>query len=105
METSTKGFIEKKVHEGKEILQELETMRKRDGAAFNVVYYVTDDVERYRSLITKWQMTSKEILINEFGEGHRFVVSFNETITRKNTGFDYKQEFKSVTMFAFQSES
>ena len=86
-------FIEQKIQEGKIILQELETMRQRSGAAFNVVYYVNEDVDKCRKAIGKWQMTSKEILISGFGDSHRYVSSFERTITEKNSGFNFKKEF------------
>lgn len=89
----TVELIERKIKEGKSILRELETMRRRNGAAINVVYYVTEDVDKFRKAIGKWQMTSKEILISGFGEIHRYVSSFERTITGKNSGFNYKKEF------------
>jgi len=87
-------LIESKILEGQTILQQLDSMRKRNGTAVNVAYYVSEDVEQFRKRINKWQITSKEILIRAFGESHRHVLAFSETITRKNIGFNYKQEFK-----------
>lgn len=39
------ALIEQKISEGKNILTELSTMRETSGMAFNVVYYVAEDVE------------------------------------------------------------
>lgn len=87
-------LIDMSISEGKAILQELETMRESDGAAINVVYYKQEDVERCRKRINKWQLTSREILICAFGESHRHVVAFEDTISRKDSGFNYKHEFQ-----------
>ena len=86
-------LIELKVSEGKDILIELDEMRKARGAAINVNYYVNEDVEKCRKHINKWQMTSKDILISKFGETHRYVSSFEKTVSNKDKGFDYKKEF------------
>lgn len=87
-------LVGSKISEGDSLLQALDTMRKRSGPAMNIAYYVNEDVERLRKDISKWQLTSKEILISGFGETHRYVSSFENTITQKNSGFDFKREFK-----------
>lgn len=87
-------LVGSKISEGDSLLQALDTMRKRSGPAMNIAYYVDEDVERLRKDISKWQLTSKEILISGFGETHRYVSSFENTITQKNSGFDFKREFK-----------
>lgn len=68
-------------------------MRETNGAAINVLYYVYEDVEKFRKRINIWQLTSKEILISAFGERHRYVQMFAETVTKKSIGFDFKKEF------------
>lgn len=87
-------LVGSKISEGNSLLQALDTMRKRSGPAMNIAYYVDEDVERLRKDISKWQLTSKEVLISGFGETHRYVSSFENTITQKNSGFDFKREFK-----------
>lgn len=90
-----KDLIESKISEGTIIIKELDTMRQRSGPAFNVTYYVNDDVEAFRKRINKWQLTTKEILIRSFGEEHRYTLTFGNSITAKNKGFNYKKEFIS----------
>lgn len=92
--TVTASLIHKKITEGKTILAELNRMRKRQGPAINVTYYAQEDVDKCRNMINTWQLTSSEILINGFGETHRFVNSFNKTITPKDSGFNFKREFE-----------
>lgn len=87
-------LTEKKIAEGKSILLELDSMRETAGIAMNVTYYMHEDVEKYRRRVGTWQLTSKEVLIRAFGETHRHVVAFSDTISRKNSGFDYKLEFE-----------
>lgn len=90
----TRDLLLKKISEGEELLHEVSTMRETDGFALNVVYYVKDDVEKCRGKINVWQFTTKEILIKTYGEVHRYVCSFLDTISKKNTGFDYRREFQ-----------
>lgn len=92
---NTSKLIEQKIVEGKDLLQIVEGMRKTTGMAMNVVYYVSEDVQKCKKLINKWQLTSKEILISAFGESHRYVSSFERTWTNKDSGFNYKREFTS----------
>lgn len=87
-------LIEQKITEGKSVLLGLDTMRERAGIAMNVTYYVHEDVDSARRRINKWQLTSKDILISGFGENHRYVTEFVDTITDKNTGFNFKREFE-----------
>lgn len=86
-------LIKLMITEGNGILLELNNMRKTIGAAINVNYYVDEDVEKCRKQINKWQMTSKDILISKFGETHRYVSSFEKTMSNKDKGFDYKKEY------------
>ena len=82
------ALIEQKVSEGKVILEGLSSMRERSGMAINVTYYVVEDVQSAIRKINKWQLTCKDILINGFGESHRYTTSFVETITKKDSGFN-----------------
>ncbi|MBO5592137.1 MAG: toll/interleukin-1 receptor domain-containing protein [Prevotella sp.] len=84
-----------KITEGKTILQELEMMRETSGMAINVTYYIAEDVAKNRKRINKWQLTCKDVLINAFGESHRYVSSYTETVTQKNIGYNYKIEFQN----------
>lgn len=86
-------LIELKINEGKEILQSISAMRPTSGPAMNVAYYVSEDVDKCRKAIEKWQLTSKDILIEAFGENHRYVSTFADTVSRKNSGFNYQREF------------
>ena len=70
-------------------------MRRTSGPAINVVYYISEDIEQCRKAIEKWQFTSKDILIDAFGESHRYVLTFADTISKKNSGFNYQREFIS----------
>lgn len=88
-------LIEQKIFEGKIILAGLASMRERSGMAINVTYYFSEDVESAKRKINKWQLTTKDILINGLGETHRYVTEFIETITDKNSGFNYRREFES----------
>lgn len=88
-------LIEQKIAEGKEILEGLSSMRERSGMAINVTYYVAEDVQSAIRKINKWQLTVKDILINGFGESHRYTESFERTITEKNSGFNYRREFEN----------
>ena len=88
------ALIEQKVIEGGEILEGLSFMRVRSGMAINVTYYVAEDVQSAIRKINKWQLTCKDILINGFGESHRYTTSFERTITAKNLGFNYRREFE-----------
>ena len=87
-------LIEQKIIEGKSVLSGLAAMRERSGMAMNVTYYVSEDVDSARRKINKWQLTCKDILISGFGETHRYVTEFADTITAKNSGFNYKREFE-----------
>lgn len=87
-------LIEQKVSEGKVILEGLSSMRERVGMAINVTYYVAEDVQSAIRKINKWQLTCKDILINGFGESHRYTTSFEKTITAKDSGFNYRREFE-----------
>lgn len=86
-------LLEIKINEGKNILQNISLMRQTTGPAINVVYYIHEDVERCRNAIEKWQLTSKDILIDAFGESHRYVSTFADTVSKKNSGFNYQREF------------
>lgn len=88
------ALIEQKVSEGKVILEGLSSMRERSGMAINVTYYVAEDVQSAIRKINKWQLTCKDILINGFGESHRYAISFEKTITAKDSGFNYRREFE-----------
>lgn len=92
---NTNKLIEQKIVEGKSLLQEIGSMRKTTGMAINVVYYISEDVEKCKKLMNKWQLTSKEILIDTFGESHRYVSTFERTWTNKASGFNFKREFTS----------
>lgn len=88
-------LLERKINEGKNILQGISHMRRTSGPAINVVYYISEDIEQCRKAIEKWQFTSKDILIDAFGESHRYVLTFADTISKKNSGFNYQREFIS----------
>ena len=87
-------LIEQKISEGKDILEGLSSMRERSGMAINVTYYVAEDVQSAIRKINRWQLTCKDILINGFGESHRYTKSFEKTITAKNSGFNFRREFE-----------
>lgn len=89
------ALIEQKVSEGKVILEGLSSMRERSGMAINVTYYVAGDVQSAIRKINKWQLTCKDILVNGFGESHRYTTSFERTITAKDSGFDFRREFEN----------
>ena len=89
----TEELLVKKISEGRRILQDIGNMRPTSGPAMNVAYYVSEDVEKCRREIEKWQLTSKDILIGAYGETHRYVSTFSDTISRKNSGFNYQKEF------------
>lgn len=91
----TTNLLEIKINEGKNILQNISHMRRTSGPAINVVYYISEDIEQCRKTIEKWQFTSKDILIDAFGESHRYVLTFADTISKKNSGFNYQREFIS----------
>lgn len=91
----TTNLLEIKINEGKNILQNISHMRQTSGPAINVVYYISEDIEQCRKAIEKWQFTSKDILIDAFGESHRYVLTFADTISKKNSGFNYQREFIS----------
>lgn len=91
----TTNLLEIKINEGKNILQNISHMRRTSGPAINVVYYISEDIEQCRKAIEKWQFTSKDILIDAFGESHRYVLTFADTISKKNSGFNYQREFIS----------
>lgn len=91
----TTNLLEIKINEGKNILQNISHMRKTSGPAINVVYYISEDIEQCRKAIEKWQLTSKDFLIGAFGESHRYVLAFADTISKKNSGFNYQREFIS----------
>lgn len=91
----TINLLEIKINEGKNILQNINHMRRTSGPAINVVYYISEDIEQCRKAIEKWQFTSKDILIDAFGESHRYVLTFADTISKKNSGFNYQREFIS----------
>lgn len=88
------ALIEQKISEGKNIFTELSTMRETSGMAINVVYYVAEDVENAIRKINKWQLTCKDIIINGFGTSHRYLKAFEETITKKDSGYNYKVELE-----------
>ena len=91
----TTNLLEIKINEGKNILQNISHMRKTSGPAINVVYYISEDIEQCRKALEKWQLTSKDVLIGAFGESHRYVLAFADTISKKNSGFNYQREFIS----------
>ena len=91
----TTNLLEIKINEGKNILQNISHMRQTSGPAINVVYYISEDIEQCRKAIEKWQFTSKDILIDAFGESHRYVLTFADTISKKNSGFNFQREFIS----------
>lgn len=91
----TTNLLEIKINEGKNILQNISHMRRTSGPAINVVYYISEDIEQCRKAIEKWQFTSKDILIDAFGESHRYVLTFADTISKKNSGFNFQREFIS----------
>ena len=91
----TTNLLEIKINEGKNILQNISHMRRTSGPAINVVYYISEDIEQCKKAIEKWQFTSKDILIDAFGESHRYVLTFADTISKKNSGFNYQREFIS----------
>lgn len=86
-------LLEIKINEGKNILQNISLMRRISGPAINVAYYMPEDIEKCRKAIEKWQLTSKDILIDAFGESHRYVSTFADTVSKKNSGFNYQREF------------
>lgn len=88
------SLIEGKIIEGEKLLSELSSMRETSGMAINVTYYVAEDVENAIYKINKWQLVVKDIIINGFGIHHRYVESFTKTITKKNTGLDFRREFE-----------
>ena len=88
-------LLEIKINEGKNILQGISHMRRTSGPAINVVYYISEDIEQCRKALEKWQLTSKDVLIGAFGESHRYVLAFADTISKKNSGFNYQREFIS----------
>ena len=91
----TTNLLEIKINEGKNILQNISHMRRTSGPAINVVYYISEDIEQCRKALEKWQLTSKDVLIGAFGESHRYVLAFADTISKKNSGFNYQREFIS----------
>jgi hypothetical protein len=91
----TTNLLEIKINEGKNILQNISHMRRTSGPAINVVYYISEDIEQCRKAMEKWQFTSKDILIDAFGESHRYVLTFADMISKKNSGFNYQREFIS----------
>ena len=91
----TTNLLEIKINEGKNILQNISHMRRTSGPAMNVVYYISEDIEQCRKALEKWQLTSKDVLIGAFGESHRYVLAFADTISKKNSGFNYQREFIS----------
>ena len=86
-------LLEIKINEGKNILRNISLMRRTSGPAINVAYYIPEDIDRCRKDIEKWQLTSKDILIDAFGESHRYVSAFADTVSKKNSGFNYQREF------------
>ena len=87
-------LIEKKITEGMKILSDLSLMRETSGIAINVTYYAAEDVEEAIRKINKWQLTVKDILINGYGTSHRYVTTFESTITKKDSGFNFRKEFE-----------
>lgn len=90
-------LITSKISEGNNILLELKNMQepRKEGYWDLSYHYNEDEVENCRKLIDRWQMTSKEFLINAFGENHRHVSSFNKTIPEKRIGYDFRKESNS----------
>ena len=91
---NTLELIDGKVSEGKAILQRVEAIQGLSSSVMNVVRYAQDDVESIRNQIKKWQFSSMEVLIGSFGEPHRYVISYEDTIIKVYTGRNYKKEFK-----------
>ncbi len=87
-------LINLQISEGNDIFLELDSMRTFLGA-FDITCYDDEDVQNCRKHINTWQLTCKEILISTFGEKHRFVSSFKETISKKSRGVDYQKEFQT----------
>lgn len=87
-------LINLQISEGNDIFLELNSMRTFLGA-FDITCYDDEDVQNCRKHINTWQLTCKEILISTFGEKHRFVSSFKETISEKSRGVDYQKEFQT----------
>lgn len=88
------ALIENKINEGKVILSGLSSMRETSGMAINVTYYMSEDVDEAIRKINKWQLTTKDIIIDGYGSSHRYVSAFENTITKKDSGYNYKLEFE-----------
>lgn len=88
-------LIKLKISEGDKILLNLDSMHSYKDAVWGIDHYNKDEVESYRNQIIKWQLTSKEILISKFGETHRYLSAFEETITKNYSGYNYQSEFKT----------
>lgn len=86
-------LLNKKIEEGRNLIAGIDTMREVPSRVMNVVSYDRNDVEKQRSLICKWQNTTIDIIISGFGDNHRYFDNFKDTITNKNTGFNFKREF------------
>jgi hypothetical protein len=86
-------LLNKKIEEGRNLIAGIDTMREVPSRVMNVVSYDRNDVEKQRTLICKWQNTTIDIIISGFGDNHRYFDNFKDTITNKNTGFNFKREF------------
>lgn len=86
-------LLNKKIEEGRNLIAGINTMREVPSRVMNVVSYDRNDVEKQRTLICKWQNTTIDIIISGFGDNHRYFDNFKDTITNKNTGFNFKREF------------
>ena len=87
-------LIGKMIYEGEQILVCLGSMHEVSGMAINVTYYDSEDVENAIRKINKWQFTTKDIIINGYGTNHRYLKEFEATITKKDSGFNYKMELE-----------
>ena len=92
---SIKDLIENRIQVGEAIMPILDAMKVVPSGYINVTSYDKDDVDKCRSILMKWQLTTKEVLLSIYGDSHRYLESFNNTITEKNGGYNFKREFKS----------
>ncbi len=56
------------------------------------VKYDPIKVNEIEKELSKWQFVTKELLINQFGENHRFVKCFDDSIASHRLGFDSRKE-------------
>jgi len=89
-----RSHLNKQPVSNKKLLTDIDTTREVPSIAINVVSYDRNDVEKQRMKISKWQNTTIDIIISGFGDNHRYFDNFKNTITNKNSGFNYKREYK-----------